>query len=107
MLIFSSPNRVQRLIIFRACEKIHEQPVAADAGISTMHDTMPESNATRFHPVLALSGIGMEMVGFTLLGVLIDWLANSLPIFTAVLTILGMVVAFWHLVSWSNRRGKS
>jgi F0F1-type ATP synthase assembly protein I len=42
--------------------------------------------------------VGMEMVGFTVVGVLIDWLAGSAPWATAILTILGMLAAMTHLI---------
>jgi F0F1-type ATP synthase assembly protein I len=43
------------------------------------------------------AAVGSEMVGFTLAGVAIDWLAGSTPWATAVMTILGLVVAMMHL----------
>ncbi|HET6576305.1 MAG TPA: hypothetical protein VFG68_22070 [Fimbriiglobus sp.] len=45
----------------------------------------------------AFAVLGMEMAGFTVVGVLIDWLTGLMPWFTVVLTLLGAVVAFVHL----------
>jgi F0F1-type ATP synthase assembly protein I len=39
----------------------------------------------------------MEMAGFTVAGVLIDWLTGWLPWATITLTLLGVVAAFVHL----------
>ena len=64
----------------------------------------PESPRKQTRPVVALSGIGGEMVGFTLLGVFIDWLAGVLPVFTVLLTVTGLAVAMWHLMTWAKRR---
>lgn len=47
---------------------------------------------------LALAVLGSQMVGFTLTGLLIDWLAGTLPWLTVTLTILGFVVVFVQLV---------
>jgi F0F1-type ATP synthase assembly protein I len=41
--------------------------------------------------------IGSEMVGFTLLGVAIDWLAGTSPWATVTLTVLGLLAAMVHL----------
>ena len=65
----------------------------------------PDRPGKQTRPVIALAGIGTEMVGFTLAGVLIDWLVGSLPVFTAALTVTGLVVAMWHLMKWSKARG--
>ncbi len=64
----------------------------------------PETPGKQTRPVVALAGIGSEMVGFTLAGVLLDWLIDSLPVFTIALTITGLVVAMWHLMRWAKRR---
>lgn len=65
----------------------------------------PERPGKKTRPVIALAGIGTEMVGFTLLGVLLDWWADSMPVFTALLTVTGLAVAMWHLMTWSKARG--
>ena len=54
---------------------------------------LPEPARKQTRPVVAMAGIGTEMVGFTLAGVLIDWLAGSLPVFTVLLTVGGAVAA--------------
>ena len=65
----------------------------------------PETPRKPSRPVVMLAGIGTEMVGFTLLGVLADWLAGSLPVFTVLLTIFGLALAMWHLMTWAKKRG--
>jgi len=45
---------------------------------------------------------GSEMASFTLLGLLIDYLSGTMPGFTIALTLLGLMVAFWHLVRMSK-----
>ncbi len=45
----------------------------------------------------AFAVLGMEMAGFTVAGVLIDWLTGWLPWATITLTLLGVVAAFVHL----------
>jgi len=51
--------------------------------------------------------VGSEMVGFTLVGVLIDYLTNGWPWGTAGLTLLGVGVALWHLSLIAGSMGKS
>ena len=46
--------------------------------------------------------VGSEMVGFTLLGVGIDYFAGSRPWATVVCTLLGLVVAMGHLIRMAN-----
>lgn len=46
----------------------------------------------------AFAVLGMEMAGFTVAGVVIDWLTGLWPWFTVSLTLLGVVAAFMHLV---------
>jgi F0F1-type ATP synthase assembly protein I len=45
---------------------------------------------------------GSEMASFTLLGLLIDYLAGTMPGFTIGLTLLGLALAFWHLIRMSK-----
>ena len=45
---------------------------------------------------------GSEMVSFTLVGLVLDYLLNTLPGFTIGLTLCGVAVAFWHLVKMSQ-----
>ncbi len=65
---------------------------------------LPEPARKQTRPVVAMAGIGTEMVGFTLAGVLIDWLAGSLPVFTVLLTVGGLALAMYHLMTWAKRR---
>ncbi len=67
----------------------------------------PEPPRKQTRPVVAMAGIGSEMVGFTLAGVFIDWLAGTLPVFTVLLTVTGLAVAMWHLMIWAKRRSAS
>ncbi len=55
-------------------------------------------------PSLAMgfAAIGSEMVGFTLFGVLIDYLTKAWPWATAGMTLLGLAVAMWHLSQWGK-----
>lgn len=50
--------------------------------------------------------VGSEMVSFTLLGLLIDYFAGTMPWATVVLTPLGLVAAMVHLVRMT-KAGKS
>jgi F0F1-type ATP synthase assembly protein I len=45
----------------------------------------------------AFAILGMEMAGFTVTGVLIDWLTGLMPWFTVAFTVLGVIAAFMHL----------
>lgn len=45
----------------------------------------------------AFAVLGVEMAGFTVAGVLIDWLTGLTPWFTVALTLLGVVAVFAHL----------
>ena len=60
----------------------------------------PPSNGPRM-PV-ALMVAGSEMVSFTLLGLLLDYLLGTMPWFTVVLTLLGLVAAFFMLIRMSK-----
>ena len=64
----------------------------------------PESPSKQARPVVALAGIGSEMVGFTVGGVVLDRLIGSLPVFTVTLTVGGLVLAMWQLMRWAKRR---
>jgi F0F1-type ATP synthase assembly protein I len=46
--------------------------------------------------------IGSEMVSFTLFGLLFDYVLGTLPVLTILLTLLGVVVAFFHLIKLSQ-----
>ena len=65
-----------------------------------------EPPAKRGNTAVAMAGIGSEMVGSTLAGVLLDWLIGSLPIFTVLLTVTGLAVAMWHLSKWAKARSR-
>jgi len=63
------------------------------------------SNGPRL-PV-GLMVVGSEMAGFTIVGVILDMLVfDSLPWFTIGLTLLGVVVSFYHLVKFARAATK-
>ena len=68
-----------------------------------MPDELPGKKG---NTAVAMAGIGSEMVGSTLVGVLIDYLINSLPIFTVLLTVTGLAVAMCHLSKWAKARSR-
>ena len=51
---------------------------------------------------IGLMVAGSEMVSFTLLGLLLDFSLGTMPGFTIGLTLLGLAVAFFHLVKMSQ-----
>lgn len=51
--------------------------------------------------------IGSEMASFTIVGLVIDLLAGTMPWFTIGLTLLGFLAAFMHLVRMANAMGRS
>ena len=51
---------------------------------------------------MGLMVAGSEMVSFTLLGLLLDYALGSMPGFTIGLTLLGLAVAFFHLVQMAK-----
>lgn len=46
---------------------------------------------------VAFGVAGSEMVSFTLVGLAIDWISDSMPWATVSLTILGVMAAMFHL----------
>ena len=68
-----------------------------------MPDAVPGKKG---NAAVAMAGIGSEMVGFTLCGILLDWLIGSLPVFTVILTLGGMTLAMWHLAKWAKARSR-
>lgn len=59
-----------------------------------MADSRPISQPSL---VKGFSVLGSELVGFTLVGVLVDYLTNGWPWATAGLTVLGLTVVMIHL----------
>ncbi len=55
----------------------------------------------------AFAVLGMEMAGFTITGVLLDWLFGSMPWATVALTLLGVVAAFVHLAQMVRKKPPS
>ena len=51
---------------------------------------------------IGLMVAGSEMASFTLLGLLVDYGLGTMPWFTIGLTLLGLAVAFFHLVKMSQ-----
>jgi len=46
--------------------------------------------------------VGSEMVSFTLLGLLLDYAFGTLPVLTVCITLLGVGVAFFHLIKMAQ-----
>lgn len=56
-----------------------------------------------------LMALGSEIIGFAVIGVLIDWAMGTLhtiPIATLIMAPLGSVVALWHLIRFVRHSGK-
>jgi F0F1-type ATP synthase assembly protein I len=51
---------------------------------------------------IGLMVAGSEMASFTILGLLLDYGLGTMPGFTIGLTLLGLVVAFFHLVQMAQ-----
>ena len=51
---------------------------------------------------IGLMVVGSEMASFTVVGLLLDYVLGTMPGFTIGLTLLGLVVAFYHLVKMSQ-----
>ena len=51
---------------------------------------------------IGLMVVGSEMASFTVLGLLLDFALGTMPGLTIGLTLLGLVVAFYHLVKMSQ-----
>jgi hypothetical protein len=60
----------------------------------------PPTNGPRVS--MGFLAIGSEMVSFTLLGLLLDYLLGTMPGFTIGLTLLGVVAAFFFLIRMSQ-----
>jgi F0F1-type ATP synthase assembly protein I len=68
---------------------------------------MPADNASNGPSVpIGFMVAGSEMASFTLFGLLIDYLAGTMPGFTIGLTLLGLALAFWHLIRMSKALAK-
>ncbi len=68
-----------------------------------MPDELPGKKG---NTAVAMAGIGSEMVGSTLAGILLDYLIGSLPLFTVLLTVTGLALAMWHLSKWAKARSR-
>lgn len=56
--------------------------------------------------VAPIAFVGSEIVGFAVVGVLIDWwfdFFSSIPWGTLILTPLGVTIAFWHLIRMTKK----
>ena len=62
----------------------------------------PPTNPPRLS--MGLLVVGSEMVSFTIAGLILDYALNSMPVGTVVLTLLGVLAAFLHLVRMVNPR---
>jgi F0F1-type ATP synthase assembly protein I len=46
--------------------------------------------------------MGSELAGFTILGLVIDFAAGTMPGFTIGLTVLGFIMVFLHLMQYAK-----
>ena len=60
----------------------------------------PQSSGRRLP--IGLMVVGSEMASFTMLGLLLDFALGTMPGLTIGLTLLGLAVAFFHLVKMSQ-----
>jgi F0F1-type ATP synthase assembly protein I len=64
---------------------------------------MPPEPPRKTKPLaFGLLVVGSEMASFTVVGVIIDAAAGTMPVFTVVLTMLGLAAAFYHLILMSK-----
>jgi F0F1-type ATP synthase assembly protein I len=63
---------------------------------------MPADSPSSGRMPIGLMVAGSEMASFTLLGLLLDFGLGTLPGFTIGLTLLGLFVAFFHLVKMAK-----
>jgi hypothetical protein len=61
-----------------------------------------EEPASERRMPIGLMVVGSEMASFTILGLLLDFALGTMPGFTIGLTLLGLAVAFFHLVQMSK-----
>jgi|GEM_PF-1930016 len=64
----------------------------------------PSSSGRRLP--IGLMMVGSEMATFTIVGLVLDYALGTLPGFTIGLTLLGVVVAFFHLVKMAQAMAK-
>lgn len=64
----------------------------------------PSSSGRRLP--IGLMMVGSEMATFTILGLVLDYALGTLPGFTIGLTLLGVVVAFFHMVKMAQAMAK-
>jgi F0F1-type ATP synthase assembly protein I len=60
-----------------------------------------QSSSGRSAPI-GLMVVGSEMASFTIVGLVLDFAIGTMPGFTVGLTLLGMCLAFFHLVKMSQ-----
>jgi F0F1-type ATP synthase assembly protein I len=63
---------------------------------------MPAEQPSGRRLPIGLMVAGSEMASFTILGLLVDFGLGTMPWFTIGLTLLGLFVAFFHLVKMSQ-----
>ena len=63
---------------------------------------MPAEQPAERRLPIGLMVVGSEMASFAVLGLLLDFGLGTMPGFTIGLTLLGLVVAFFHLVKMSQ-----
>jgi F0F1-type ATP synthase assembly protein I len=67
---------------------------------------MPADQPSGRRLPIGLMVVGSEMASFAILGLLLDFGLGTMPGFTIGLTLLGLVVAFYHLVKMSQALAK-
>jgi F0F1-type ATP synthase assembly protein I len=67
---------------------------------------MPADQPSGRRLPIGLMVVGSEMASFAILGLLLDFGLGTMPGFTIGLTLLGLVVAFFHLVKMSQALAK-
>ena len=67
---------------------------------------MPADQSSGRRLPIGLMVVGSEMASFTVVGLLLDFALGTMPGFTIGLTLLGLVVAFYHLVKMSQALAK-
>jgi F0F1-type ATP synthase assembly protein I len=64
----------------------------------------PQGDFRHLERLYALGQVGAEMVAPIVIGLAIDWLANSRPWFTVVGAIVGFAGGIWHIIYLNRPR---
>ncbi len=78
-----------------------------------MASTPPDADATSPNklgrPLVAMAAVGSEMVGFSLVGIMIDYatgMLNTIPWATLILAPLGVMIGLIHLITLAGKPRK-